>query len=488
MMIPVILSGGSGTRLWPISRESHPKPYLKLPNGNSLLQETFKRACGIKDSSEIITVTNENYYLKSISEYKHQKLNLTHPVKQTFILEPCGRDTAISITLAAMYVMKTYGPDAIMLALPSDHLINDHDEFIDSCTKGYVLGKQNKIVTFGITPTYAATNYGYIECGDMQPHNSYLVSKFIEKPSLDLSQKLVQTKKFLWNSGMLCFKPKIFLDELKKVEPELILNAKNCWSRVKINAKDPLTFNFESEEFSKIKKISIDYALMEKCKNLVVLPCQFEWSDIGSWNEFKRIYSSNEADDFGNTSNCESVLVESKENYIHSHQKMVALVGVNNFHIIDTPDALLISHADHAQDIKKVVQLLKERQHSSYIHHHTVSRPWGEFSILENDKGFKVKHLVIKPGESLSLQSHQHRNEHWVIIEGVAKIVIDDEEYVLNVNDYIYITKGTRHRATNVGESDLHIIEVQTGNYFGEEDIVRYDDQYGRVPDVPNEC
>lgn len=473
-LIPVILSGGTGSRLWPISRESHPKPFIKLPDGQSLIQKTFARAAQLPDVMDIITITNKEYYLKSKAEYA-KNIHST-----SYLLEPFGRNTAPAILMAALKALHNYGPDVILLVLPADHLIADVAAFNYYCEKAFDLAKQGKLVTFGITPKTPETGFGYIECGQSYLDNThcYQVAQFVEKPSLDVAKSYLESGRYLWNSGMFCFTVQTVLQELAQHAPALVDSAKACWTTSLQAATNSSVIELNGDSFAQLENISIDYALMEKSDAIAVVACDFDWQDIGSWEAYKKLHHT---DQLGNTVLGDAILVDSTENFIHSEGRMVASIGINNLTIIDTPDALLISHRDRAQDVKQVVQTLKDRAHESYLTHRTVIRPWGSYTVLEEGPSFKIKRIVVSPQASLSLQLHHHRSEHWIVVEGTAKVINDGREYLLKTNESTFVPMNTPHRLSNPGDTDLIIIEVQTGHYLGEDDIVRFEDTYGRI-------
>ena len=470
MIIPVILSGGAGTRLWPVSRQSHPKPFITLPDGKSLLHKTFERASAITSVSEIITLTNKDYYLKCKSEYE----NIANNITRTFLLEPVSRNTAPAIILATLKILESHGPDAIVLVLPADHLISNQEEFTLACEYAAQLAKQGKITTFGIKPVTPETGFGYIECGNAcSIQNTFDVKQFVEKPTLEVAEKYLQSGKYFWNGGMFCFTAKRMLEELSIHAPELLQLVQHCYNQTQKN--NPL--NIDKKSFELVPNISIDYALMEKSKEIGMVTCDFDWQDIGCWKAYKNLH---EKDDNGNAISGEAIVIDSQNNFIHTEGRVVASIGVNNLLIIDTPDALLVSHKDRSQEVSHVVQTLKNREHDSYINHRTTQRPWGTYTILEEEDKFKIKRIVIKPHASLSLQLHHHRSEHWVVVQGVATIINGDQEYQLHKNESTFVPINTLHRISNNTKEDLIIIEVQSGEYVGEDDIVRYEDNYGR--------
>lgn len=473
-VVPVILSGGTGSRLWPISRESHPKPFITLPDGQSLIQKTFLRANHFNHVAEIITITNKEYYLKSKMEYEKTTHGLT-AVPQSFLLEPFARNTAAAVALAALKVTETPGPETFIVVLPADHLIGGEiAHFTQQTEKAFELAKDNLLVTFGIKPTSPETGFGYIE----QEDNSSLVKRFIEKPDLETAKSFLASGNFFWNSGMFCFKAGTILNEFAKHAPHLLKTAKACWAISKSKNKNADVFEFDDESFNALEDISFDYAIMEKSKHIAMLACDFDWQDIGSWEAYKKLFS---ADENGNTVLGDVIMIDSQNNFIHSQGRMIASIGINNLAIIDTPDAMLITQRERSQEVKQIVQSLKKNAHESYLTHRTVIRPWGTYTVLEEGPSFKIKRIVVKPGASLSLQQHTHRSEHWVVVDGTAKIINEDNEFLLKTNESTFVPKGAKHRLSNPTDTDLIIIEVQTGHYLGEDDIIRYDDTYGRL-------
>ncbi len=470
-LIPIILSGGAGTRLWPVSRESHPKPFMLLPDGNSLLQKTFIRAQNLPHVAEIMTITNKEYFLKSKAAYQAVS---TSTIAQSFLLEPSARNTAPAIALAALRASHFHGNDSILLVLPADHLITDMDAFNTSVAKACELAALGKLVTFGITPLTPETGFGYIETRA----DSHDVVRFVEKPNRDVAETYLASGRYLWNSGMFCLQTGTVLQELAKHAPTLLAAAKNCWQKTLEQQETDCIQNIDADSFENIENISIDYALMEKSTEIACIRADFAWQDIGSWDAYKALFQS---DSDGNTVIGNVILIDSQNNFIQSEGRMVASIGISNLAIIDTPDAMLITHRDRAQDVKQIVQHLKSSAHESYLTHRTVIRPWGSYTILEEGPCFKIKRIVVNPGASLSLQTHAKRSEHWVVVSGSALVVNGDKTYTLNINESTFVAIGAKHRLSNPNQEPLIIIEVQTGQYLGEDDIVRLDDTYGRI-------
>jgi mannose-1-phosphate guanylyltransferase/mannose-6-phosphate isomerase len=471
MLIPLILSGGSGTRLWPVSREAYPKPFIKLPDGRSLLQKTLDRLRPLGHLAEVITVTNREHYFVTRDEYEAAKL----PLRHFFVLEPLPRNTAPALAVGALAALSRHGPDVMLVVLPADHLISDVEGFGQSVREAVHLVEQGYLVTFGIKPAYPETGFGYIERGDALAGTAgFKVARFTEKPSLEAARAMLASGRYYWNSGMFCFKAQAFLDELAALTPAVHAGAVQCWEAV---ADKGDHVHLSEEIFKTIPDISVDYAVMEKSARVAVVPASFDWSDVGSWKAVSELVA---ADAQGNRAQGEAMFVDSRNCYVQSGGRMVATVGVENLVVVDTPDALLVASQDKVQDVKKVAQQLKLANHEAYRLHRTVMRPWGTYTVLEEGPGFKIKRIVVKPGASLSLQMHYHRSEHWVVVSGTAKVVNGEQELLVRTNESTYIPAGHKHRLENPGIVDLVMIEVQSGNYLGEDDIVRFEDRYGR--------
>lgn len=480
MLIPVILSGGAGTRLWPVSREGHPKPFMRLPDGESLLLKTYRRAARLAEPGTILTVTNREYFFLSRDEYALALPGHSQP--PAFILEPFGRNTAPAIALAALQVSERQGPDTLMLVMAADHLVRDEQQFIETCARAVALARQGHLVTFGIQPDRPETGYGYIEAGqplDGPPEAGLQVRRFIEKPDQARAEAFLAAGHFLWNSGMFCFAAGTILEALQQLAPEVLRVARACM----VNARRETTshcamLEIAADDFRAAPDISIDYAVMEKSGQVAVVPGHFGWNDIGSWDAVRSLSA---ADADNNRAVGETVFVDSRNVYVRSDDRLVATVGLDNLLIIDTPDALLVAAADKAQQVKEVVSQLKARNHEAARLHRTVARPWGTYTILGEGPRYKIKRIEVKPGASLSLQMHHHRSEHWIVVKGMAKVVNGDTECFVATNESTYIPAGHRHRLENPGLLPLVMIEVQSGEYLGEDDIVRFQDDYGRV-------
>ncbi len=472
----VILSGGVGSRLWPVSRDSHPKPFMRLSDGESLLQKAYLRSAGISSIKSITTVTNKELLFKTKEEYKNSEEQIVNSFDSNYIVEPFGRNTAAAIALAAQKIAIAYGDDSILLVLPSDHTIHDENAFHIAVNKAEVLAKNGKVVTFGIKPSAPETGYGYIES------NGNDVVRFVEKPSLELAEQYLKNDNFLWNSGMFCFSAQTILHEMEVHCPEILRTTKKCLEQSKL-IKNTGSQNLEIDPitFAEVPEDSIDYAIMEKTKNAAVVPCDIGWSDVGTWSA---IHELTDSDQDGNNLKGEVVIHDVKNCYIESNDRVIGAVGLEDLIIVDTPDALLVASKKDSQNVKFVYNQLKKMEHDSHKVHATIIRPWGTYTILEEGPGFKIKRIEVSPGASLSLQMHNHRAEHWVIVSGQAQVVNGDDEFILEINESTYIPVGNKHRLTNPGAVKLIMIEVQTGAYLGEDDIVRFDDIYGRVANV----
>ncbi len=470
-LIPTILCGGAGTRLWPVSREQHPKPFIRLRDGRSLLQHAFLRGAALPDVSEIMTVTNREIFFKTADEYR--EVNVAG-VPTSYVLEPIGRNTAPAIAAAAIIVARDHGDDALVLVLPADHLIADMPAFQLAVAEAARLARGGRIVAFGIRPDRPETGFGYIEA------NGNDVRRFVEKPTLEKAREYVASGRFLWNAGMFCFTAGAMKAEMDAHCPDVLAATLACveCSRSRAGGGES-QIELDLDKFKQAPDISIDYALMERSANTAVVPCDLGWSDIGSWRALSDLAP---ADEHGNRIEGQTMLHDVTNSYIRSEQRIVGAVGLDNVMIIDTPDALLVASRDRAQDVKFIYAGLKARGHESHRLHRTVHRPWGAYTVLEDGDRFKIKRIEVKPGASLSLQLHHHRSEHWIVVSGMATVVNGDREMFIGTNESTFIPAGHKHRLENQGMIDLVMIEVQSGEYLGEDDIVRFDDKYGRIP------
>lgn len=472
ILVPTILCGGAGSRLWPVSRQLHPKPFIRLADGRSLLQKAFWRGASLPGVSDVLTVTNREFFFKTEGEYREVEGDLAEPVAQHYVLEPFGRNTAAAIACSTLWAQGRYGDDAQLLVLAADHLITDQVAFEDAVGRARELAAGGRIVTFGIRPDKPETGYGYIE---MDGHS---VRAFVEKPDLERAEAYLRGGKHAWNSGMFCFSVGAMLAELEKHAPDMLDFARRSMDAGRYAEGQGFSqWELDADSFAPMPDQSIDYAVMEKTDNAAVVPCEIGWSDIGSWNALGELA---DADSAGNRVEGEAILHNSNNCYVRSEERLVGAVGVDDLIIVDTPDALLVAGSDHAQEVKQLFAQLKREDHEAHRLHRTVHRPWGTYTVLEEDTHFKIKRLVVQPGASLSLQLHHHRSEHWVVVSGTARVINDGEESLLTTNESTFISAGHRHRVENPGVVELVMIEVQTGEYLGEDDIVRFADEYGR--------
>lgn len=466
-MVPVILSGGAGNRLWPLSRSHYPKQFLNLVDECSLFQQTIMRLQGMLCDSPIVVCNEEHRFLVA------EQLRTTSSNNIDIILEPVSRNTAPAVAIAAFHAL-TKDDDAILLVLPSDHIIQDINLFHSALSKAEGLARQDKLVTFGVIPDKAATGYGYIKRGRILGTDGYEVDSFVEKPNIETAQSFLDSGEYFWNSGIFMFKASRYLNELKKFQPEIF-----SLSEVASDKMDK-SFDFirlDEEAYTKCPADSIDYAVMENTKSAVVVPLNAQWSDIGSWSA---LWETNVKDDNNNVVIGDVVNHGVTNSYIHSSSKLVTAVGVDNLIIVDTADAILVVSRDRDQDVKLIVERLKKSKRQEVIHHKEVLRPWGSYESIDSGNGFLVKRVIVKAGASLSLQVHHYRAEHWIVVKGKARVTKEDEVFTLSENESTFIPLGIKHKLENVGVVPLEIIEVQSGSYLGEDDIVRFEDTYGR--------
>jgi mannose-1-phosphate guanylyltransferase len=457
-MTNIILCGGSGTRLLPISRTLMPKQFVKLFDNKSLFQLTVKRNSKLCESQFI--VSNSEQYFLALDQL--EELNKTN---NKYLLETIGRNTAPAIALACMSLDK----EKLVLVTPSDHLIKNEKEYEEVINQAKTFANNNKLVTFGITPTFAETGYGYIES-----INTFDVKAFYEKPNLEIAEEYLKAGNYYWNSGMFMFKAGVFLDELKKYSPNIYESSLEAFNNA--TNENPLT-RIKHEDMLNIPEDSIDYAVMEKSSIVKVIPSDIEWSDVGS---FDSLYEELPKDINGNTENKNHISLDSKNNLVYGNERKIATIDIEDTIVIDTGDALLVSKKGSSQKVKQVVQKLKEQKSELHNIHLTGHRPWGTYTVLENSPGYKIKRIVVKPNSRLSLQKHFHRNEHWIVVSGSATVTIEDKIFILNPNESTYIKAGQLHRLENQGKLPLVIIEAQVGEYTGEDDIVRIDDDFKR--------
>lgn len=436
MIIPIIMAGGSGTRLWPLSRSLYPKQFLSLINENSLLQETLKRLDGLNCLPPVIVSNNEHRFIVA------EQLRQFGVDDFQIILEPVGRNTAPAVALAALKSLELHG-DHHMLVLAADHAIQDIEAFHAAVLAAEQESVDNKLVTFGIVPTKPETGYGYIKKGEQVKNSVFKVNSFVEKPDLETAKNYLEQKCYLWNSGMFMFKASVYLDELKKFRPDILAACKESLS----SASTDLDFiRLNSDVFAECPDESIDYAVMEKTQDCVVIPLDADWSDIGSWTS---LWEISEKDEHENVSHGDVINYNSRNNYIYSEGSLISTVGVNNLIIVQTKDALLVAQQDNVQDIKKIVEILKKQKRSEHISHREVYRPWGRYDSVERGDRYQVKRITVKPGECLSTQMHHHRAEHWVVVAGTAKVTCGERTFFVTENESTFIPIGTVHTLEN---------------------------------------
>ena len=466
-IFPTIMCGGTGTRLWPLSRALYPKQFLSLVNDDSsLLQDTMSRLP--ERTAPPIFICNEEHRFLVAEQTRHYTDNAT------ILLEPEGRNTAPALALAAIYALAE-NDEAMLLVLASDHVIKDDAAFKIAVTHAQVAAEEDNLVTFGIVPTHPETGYGYIKEGMKINDTSFKVDKFVEKPDVELAQEFLAAGTYLWNSGMFMFKAARYLEELEKYRPD-ILSA--CHEAMK-NVQHDLDFvRPDKEAFLACPNESVDYAVMEKTDSAVVVPLDAGWSDVGSYSA---LWEITEHDKDQNVLKGDVIALESENCYMYTTDKLIATVGVNNLVIVNTPDAVLIADKNKVQDVKAIVQKLKAQKRTEATLHREVYRPWGKYDSIDHGERFQVKRITVKPGAKLSVQMHYHRAEHWIVVTGTASVLINDETKLLTENESIYIPIGAKHSLENPGKVPLELIEVQSGSYLGEDDIVRFEDKYGRA-------
>ncbi len=468
-MIPVILSGGGGTRLWPMSRTHYPKQFLPLSGEQTMLQETLSRLKGVPDLEPSIVIANDNHRFL-VAEQLHN----IGAGDSTILLEPIGRNTAPAVAIAALTALAS-GKDPLLLVLPADHVIENLEAYHQALDAARLQAESGKLVTFGITPKAPETGYGYIRRGAALNDNEvFEVSEFVEKPALEVAQSYLDSGEYFWNSGMFLFKASVYLSELEKFEPEVFKACKQAQE----NSKSDLDFvRIDPESFTTSPDIAIDYAVMERTEQAAVVGMDAQWNDLGSWQS---MWEHSEKDQNNNAIRGDVILDQSHNNLVFAEDSLVTTLGVSDLAIIQTTDAILVASRDKVQDVKNIVQSLKNEQRFESDFHSKVHRPWGNYEGIALGERYQVKCIEVHTGSSLSLQMHHHRAEHWIVVSGTAEVTRGEEVFLLGENESVFIPLGVKHRLRNNGAIPLKIIEVQSGSYLGEDDIVRFEDVYGR--------
>lgn len=473
MIIPVILAGGSGTRLWPLSRELYPKQLISLVNEDTMLQNTIKRLNNVEKKGNPVIICNDDHRFMVAEQLRQAGVS-----SPSIILEPEGKNTAPAVAVAAIYAFFR-DPDAILMVMPADHHIEKTDAFVSAVNEASKIAEDKVMITFGIMPEFPETGYGYIKAGQQIEKKAaspaYSISSFVEKPDLETAKKYVESGEYYWNSGMFMFRADTYLEELSKYAPEMV---SQCKEAVNLGRADLDFFRLDSAAFARCPSDSIDYAVMEKTDCGVMIPLKAGWNDLGSWQS---LWQTGQKDCNMNVLHGDTLLHDVKNSYIHASERMVAAIGLDNHIIVETSDAVLVSPMDRSQDIKHLVSRLKKSERSEAKIHRKVYRPWGAYESIDFAARFQVKRITVKPGGVLSLQKHFHRSEHWIVVSGTALVTKGDESFLLKEDESTYLPLGVVHRLENPGKIPLELIEVQTGPYLGEDDIARFEDVYGRT-------
>jgi len=467
MLTPVLLSGGVGSRLWPVSRELHPKQFLPLAGELTMLQQTLNRTGNLEASAPVVVCNEEHRFMVA------EQLRQVGIAPSALILEPVGRNTAPAVALAALQQLAR-DPDAILLVLPADHIIQDAAAFAEAVTRALPLARDGHLMTFGVVPQAPETGYGYIRCGASLGEDLYALEAFVEKPDVETAQSYLDSGSFLWNSGMFLLRAATYLEQLEEFQPDMLA----CCRRAMDLATVDMDFiRPEAAAFSACPADSIDYAVMENTRAGGVVALDCGWSDVGAWSALWEVASR---DEHGNASQGDVMLDNCRDSYFRSESRLLAATGVSNLVVVETADAILVADRDRVQDVKRIVNRLKAESRPEASLHSRVYRPWGSYESLVTADRFQVKRIIVNPGQTLSLQMHHHRAEHWIVVHGTAEVTCEDRVFMLAEDESTYIPLGRKHRLANPGRIPLELIEVQSGTYLGEDDIVRFEDVYGR--------
>ncbi len=483
-LLPVILCGGAGTRLWPLSRELSPKPFVHLPDGETLFAKTLARCAAVANALAPVVVTHKDH--AHLARHAAKEAGFSAP---QMLIEPIARNTAAAVAVAAVHAKETYGEDVALFILTSDHLIAPITQFAEAAETARITAMTGKLVTFGITPTRPETGYGYVEAGEALPTGARRVKRFVEKPKLEVAKEYVASGRFFWNSGMFVLPVGQLIAEMQQHCPDVLNASLHAYRPSSIGASDLF---IDQSHYANSPSISFDYAVMEKSAEVALVPASFAWSDIGSWNAFAEMLPADDTESRVYTAPLDPgrsragvaprvIAHDSARTYVHTNGRLIATLGVSDLTIVDTEDALLIAANDRAQDVKHIVDALKKEGSDLARLPLVVRRPWGTYEILNEEPGVKVKRIVVHPGASISLQLHRHRAEHWTVVAGSGEIEIDDKKIVATRNTTAFIPLGAKHRIRNTGSEDIVFIEVQTGDKLVEDDIQRFEDQYGRA-------